>query len=79
MPAEVAETIRCYAYPKLSAEEKGENKNPLVRIERWFRGTRREEDGIGWGMGDGEVDFADRFGKWFLQGREIEGWECRDW
>jgi len=75
VPAEVAQKITCYAYPKLSEEER-----VMERVGRWWKGQRREE-GIKWRVGDGEVDFEDRWGSpmWFLQGRVVEGWECRDW
>jgi len=78
VPDDISATITCYAYPKLSAEEKGTEMDGITRIGRWFRGSRREER-ISWRLDDGEIDFEDRWGRWFLQGREVEEWECRDW
>jgi len=34
---------------------------------------------VKWTLGDGEIDFEDWRGKWFLQEKMVQGRECKDW
>ncbi|KAI9837817.1 MAG: hypothetical protein M1819_006751 [Sarea resinae] len=72
--SDLEDHVVCYVYPVWTAEEIEMRGDQGVNAKR--RRTPSMGSPIWFQKRDGEVDFINPNGRWFLEGRQIEGYHC---